>query len=172
MHPDALPFVSKPALQAARFCAIVAFPEMGVGVRAASEAIVEISYLPPGTPERAPANALAARAVRQLERYRGDPDAPFDLPLDTGGSAFQKRVWAALCAIPRGRTLRYGELARQLGSAARAVGQACGANRIPVVIPCHRVVAANGLGGFAHHTDGYLLEAKRWLLAHEGALAH
>ena len=68
--------------------------------------------------------------------------------------------------------MTYGELARQLGAGddhetSRAVGQACGDNRLPVVIPCHRVVAADGIGGFAHSTGGYLLEAKRWLLAHE-----
>lgn len=63
--------------------------------------------------------------------------------------------------------MTYGELARRLGGEARAVGQACGDNRLPVVIPCHRVVAANGIGGFAHSTGGYLLEAKRWLLLHE-----
>jgi methylated-DNA-[protein]-cysteine S-methyltransferase len=70
-------------------------------------------------------------------------------------------------AIPRGRTRTYGEFARELGGEARAVGQACGDNRLPIVIPCHRVVAADGIGGFAHATDGYLIEAKRWLLLHE-----
>jgi methylated-DNA-[protein]-cysteine S-methyltransferase len=70
-------------------------------------------------------------------------------------------------AIPRGRTRTYGELARELGGEARAVGQACGDNRLPIVIPCHRVVAADGIGGFAHATDGYPIEAKRWLLLHE-----
>ena len=110
---------------------------------------------------------------KQLERYREDPDARFDLPLLIEGTEFQRRLWAALCEIPRGRTLTYGALARQLGAEGhemtRAVGQACGDNRSPVVIPCHRVVAANGIGGFAHATDSYLLEAKRWLLMHEAA---
>jgi methylated-DNA-[protein]-cysteine S-methyltransferase len=69
--------------------------------------------------------------------------------------------------IPRGKTRTYGELAKALNGEARAVGQACGDNKLPVVIPCHRVVAADGIGGFAHATGGYLLEAKRWLLAHE-----
>ena len=83
------------------------------------------------------------------------------------GSEFQRRLWDALCEIPRGRTLTYGELAKRLAVDARAIGQACGDNRLPIVIPCHRVVAANGIGGFAHSTGGYLVEAKRWLLAHE-----
>jgi methylated-DNA-[protein]-cysteine S-methyltransferase len=74
-----------------------------------------------------------------------------------------------MCAIPRGRTLTYGEMARKLDGEARAVGQACGDNRLPIVIPCHRVVAADGVGGFSHSTGGYLLEAKRWLLMHESS---
>lgn len=78
-----------------------------------------------------------------------------------------------MCEIPRGRTLTYGELARKLDGdgfdVPRAVGQACGDNKLPIVIPCHRVVAASGIGGFGHATGGYLLEAKRWLLMHESS---
>ena len=110
--------------------------------------------------------ALAGTA-KYLERYREDPDAQFDLPLLVEGSPFQRRLWDALCTIPRGKTLTYGELAQRLGAEPRAIGQACGDNPLPIVIPCHRVVAAKGIGGFAHSTEGYLLEAKRWLLLHE-----
>jgi methylated-DNA-[protein]-cysteine S-methyltransferase len=151
--------------------AVIEFPVMKVGVKTRDARIVAIHYLPPTVPGEAPANELAERAVRQLERYRADPDTVFDLPLHIEGSQFQRRVWALMCAIPRGRTRTYGDLARELGAtdfaAARSVGQACGDNRLPIVIPCHRVVAANGIGGFAHATDGFLIEAKRWLLAHE-----
>jgi len=146
---------------------VVAFPKMKVAVATHGGRVAAIRYLPPDAALKAPANALAERAARQLERYREDPDARFDLPLAIEGSAFQKRVWEAMCAIARGRTRTYGELARELGGEARAVGQACGDNRLPIVIPCHRVVAADGVGGFAHATDGYLIEAKRWLLLHE-----
>jgi methylated-DNA-[protein]-cysteine S-methyltransferase len=118
-------------------------------------------------PDIAPKNPLAERAARQLEAYLENPDTEFDLPLLIVGTVFQRRLWEALCAIPRGKTLTYGELAQRLGAEPRAVGQACGDNRLPIVIPCHRVVAANGIGGFAHSTAGYLVEAKRWLLAHE-----
>jgi methylated-DNA-[protein]-cysteine S-methyltransferase len=83
------------------------------------------------------------------------------------GTPLQRAVWDAMCAIPRGKTRTYGDIARELGAEAREIGQACGDNRLPIVIPCHRVVAANGLGGFAHATSGYLIEVKRWLLAHE-----
>jgi len=151
------------------FDVIVEFPKMRVAVRTREDRVVEIRHLPPTVEAKPPANALAALAAGQLERYREDPDARFDLPLAIEGTPFQRRLWAALCEIPRGKTLTYGELATRLGAEPRAVGQACGDNRLPIVIPCHRVVAANGLGGFAHATSGYLLEAKRWLLMHEAA---
>jgi len=154
-----------------RWQAVLAFPKMKVAVATRGEQVCGIRYLPPAAETQDPENALAERAARQLERYRDDPDATFDLPLLIEGTEFQRRLWAALCAIPRGRTLTYGEMARKLGEtgheSARAVGQACGDNRLPIVIPCHRVVAANGIGGFSHTTDGYLIDAKRWLLMHE-----
>jgi len=146
---------------------VVAFPRMKVAVITRGERVAEIRYLRLAAAAQDPENALAERAARQLERYRQDPDAQFDLPLAIAGTPFQRSVWEAMRAIPRGRTRTYGELARELGGEARAVGQACGDNRLPIVIPCHRVVAADGIGGFAHATDGYLIEAKRWLLLHE-----
>jgi methylated-DNA-[protein]-cysteine S-methyltransferase len=149
------------------FDVVVEFPRMKVGVVTRNERVVEIHYLPPAHRDIAAGNALAARAAEQLERYREDPDARFDLPLAVEGTALQRAVWDAMCAIPRGRTRTYGELARELGADARAIGQACGDNRLPIVIPCHRVVAADGIGGFGHAKRGYLLEAKRWLLMHE-----
>ena len=146
---------------------VLAFPRMRVAVRTRDERVTDIEYLPPSAPLSSPRTSLGEKAARQLEAYLADPDAKFALPLLIEGTPFQKRLWAALCDIPRGKTLTYGALAKQLGGEARAVGQACGDNRLPIVIPCHRVVAANGIGGFAHATGGYLLEAKRWLLAHE-----
>jgi len=151
------------------FDVVVAFPRMKVAVKTREERICEICYLPPQTSLIDPKNPLAARAARQLERYLADPDAGFDLPLLIEGTPFQRRLWDALCGIPLGKTLTYGALAKRLDAEPRAVGQACGDNRLPIVIPCHRVVAADGIGGFAHSTGGYLVEAKRWLLAHERA---
>src|SRR6267378_2235698 len=147
--------------------AIVEFPKMKVAVRTREDRVAEICYLPPSVATRSPGNALAQRAAQQLERYRDNPNMQFDLPLLIEGTAFQRQLWDALREIPRGRTLTYGELAHRLGVDARAVGQACGDNRLPIVIPCHRVVAADGIGGFGHATGGYLLEVKRWLLMHE-----
>jgi len=149
------------------FDVVVAFPWMKVAVKTRDERVSEIRYLPSSVPAVEPKNPLAARAALQLERYLADPDSSFDLPLLIEGTPFQRRLWDALCEIPRGRTLTYGALAKRLEAEPRAVGQACGDNRLPIVIPCHRVVAADGLGGFGHSSDGFLLEAKRWLLMHE-----
>jgi methylated-DNA-[protein]-cysteine S-methyltransferase len=153
------------------FDVVVEFPKMKVAVKTRDERVVEISYLPLSAKSLAPQNALAARAAEQLERYRENPDTRFDLPVLVEGTPLQRAVWEAMCAIPRGKTRTYGDIARELEAAhfatPRAIGQACGDNRLPIVIPCHRVVAADGIGGFGHATGGYLLEAKRWLLMHE-----
>ena len=151
------------------FDVVVEFPRMKVGVATRGERVVEIRYLPLSAVSISAKNKLAEKAARQLERYRQDADAAFDLPVLIEGTPLQRGVWDAMCAIPRGRTRTYGEIARELGADARDVGQACGDNHLPLVIPCHRVVAADGIGGFAHATDGYLIEVKRWLLAHEAA---
>ena len=153
--------------------AVIEFPKMKVAVATRESRVAAISYLPLSAESKDPENELAERAVRQIERYRDDPDAKFDLPLLIEGTQFQRRVWEAMCAIPRGRTLTYGELARKLDGdgfdVPRAVGQACGDNKLPIVIPCHRVVGADGIGGFSHTTDGYLIDVKRWLLMHEAS---
>lgn len=145
----------------------VDFPRMKVAVKTRDDKVVEIRYLPLGSEKISPKNPLAKKAAEQLERYRDDPDTVFDLPLLVEGSPLQRGVWDAMRAIPRGRTRTYGELARELNADARAIGQCCGDNRLPIVIPCHRVVAADGIGGFSHTSEGYLIEVKRWLLAHE-----
>ncbi len=111
---------------------------------------------------------LPSPVEEQLRAYFQDGSASIDLPVDLRGTPFQLQVWEALRAVPAGTTVTYGELASKLGTSARAVGGACRANPCPIVIPCHRVVASNGLGGFAGDTSGRRLEAKRWLLRHEG----
>lgn len=127
-----------------------------------------IEFLPPGTPPLAPATPLAREAARQLEAYLADAAFVFDLPLRPAGTPFRQRVWQAMRRIAPGQARTYGELAAELGSAPRAVGQACGDNPIPVIIPCHRVLAKDGLGGFMHASGGGALSIKHWLLDHEG----
>jgi len=118
----------------------------------------------------APVTPLARRVCDLIDSYFSNPRTRFNLPLAAAGSAFQQRVWRAMRRIPAGRVKRYGELARTLRSAPRAVGGACRANPIPIVVPCHRVVSASGLGGFMGATGGRAMAIKRWLLRHEGHL--
>ena len=110
--------------------------------------------------------------IRQLRAYFAGELTTFDLPLVPEGTPFQLKVWERLCEIPYGETISYGELARRMGNpnAARAVGLANGANPIPIVIPCHRVIAKRGLGGFMGAVSGRELRVKEWLLAHEAAI--
>ncbi|UVW28174.1 methylated-DNA--[protein]-cysteine S-methyltransferase [Massilia sp. H6] len=155
------------------FNAIVPAQFGAIGIRTQDGRVRELVYLPPSYAEHAADNAVAAQAVEQVARYLHDPDFRFDLPLFEAGTDYQRRVWAAICAIPRGKVTTYGQLAKLISSAPRAVGQACGANWFPLVIPCHRVTASSGLGGFANQDDenGFHLSVKRWLLRHEGATA-
>ncbi|CAH1747366.1 Methylated-DNA--protein-cysteine methyltransferase [Thauera humireducens] len=157
-------------LRTQTFDAVIALPFGPFGIRTSGRAVSELVFLPPDTPLQPPATEIASAAAQALRDWIDDPGGAFPLPLMARGTAFQRRVWAEISAIPTGQTRRYGELAARLGSAARAVGQACGANPYPLVVPCHRVTSAAGLGGFANARDGWLLEVKRWLLRHEGAL--
>lgn len=159
---------------AALFSAIVAAPFGAIGIRTEAGAVRELVYLPPHFAAKPPTDALSERAAAQVERYFAEPDFRFDLPLADAGTAFQKKVWAAIAAIPRGEVLTYGAVARRIRSAPRAVGQACSANWFPLAIPCHRVTAAAGIGGFSGRDDaaGFHVGVKRWLLAHEGAAGY
>jgi len=115
-------------------------------------------------------NPLHKQIKQQLQAYFERPGSRLNLPLDMQGTPFQLKVWQALRAIPVSQTLSYGELADKLHTSARAVGNACRANPVPLIVPCHRVVAKNGIGGFSGATRGGPIARKRWLLQHEGAL--
>ncbi len=109
---------------------------------------------------------LLVEATRQLTSYFQHDLKAFDLPLRPSGGAFQQTVNAAMQAIPYGETREYGEIAEELGSMPQPVGNACGGNSIAIIIPCHRVVASSGLGGFSAPGG---VETKIALLRHEGA---
>jgi methylated-DNA-[protein]-cysteine S-methyltransferase len=160
-----------------RFDAVMRTPFGAVGVRTEAlgtedECVAEILYLPPGSREIAPKDRLARAACAQVERYLADPAYRFELPLKPVGTRYQRRVWEKIAEIPAGHVRSYGEVAKELRSGPRAVGQACGANFFPLATPCHRVVAAGGIGGFSRSDDGFHLAIKRWLLAHEGIAFH
>jgi len=109
------------------------------------------------------------KLTKQLQQYFKNPKTPFNVKSDERGTAFQQRVWHSLRDIPAGETRTYGQIAKQLNSSPRAVGNACRANPLPILTPCHRVVAANGAGGFAGARQGRLVNIKKWLLEHEAS---
>ena len=151
------------------YAAVLSAPTFSIGIECNADEITGIDYLEPQS-EVAPTTLLAQEVVRQLRAWLKDPRFDFGLPLAPAGTHFQRRVWSAVAAIPPGHTMSYGEVAAAIRSGPRAVGNACGANPYPIVVPCHRVVAANqGLGGFGRNNDGFLLDIKRWLLRHEHA---
>ena len=148
--------------------AVIATPIGMIGIRMAGEAVSELDYLPADAPERAPTDVATQAVVVQLQGYFHDPRIPVTVALLPEGTTFQQRVWKALRTIPAGTVLTYGELAARLGTAARAIGGACRSNPISILVPCHRVVARQGLGGYAGEVSGDPLNVKRWLLRHEG----
>ena len=153
--------------KAREYDAIVATPIGRVGIVVQDGALVDVNFLGKSVALRTARTDMARRACRQIRSYFSNSRHSFHLPLKLSGTAFQQRVWRALRRIPAGRTLSYGVLARKLDTSARAVGNACRANPVPIVVPCHRVVAGNGIGGFMGKRSGSPLGLKHWLLAHE-----
>ena len=119
----------------------------------------------------APRTAIAEQVVVQLDAYLDDPQRPFDLPLQMEGTEHQRRLWTALCHLSPGQTRTYGQLAKQLRSAAQAIGQACRRNPVPIVVPCHRILSQTGIGGYAGAIEGEKMRFKQALLAHEGIVS-
>lgn len=137
-------------------------------VEATTDIIIAVRWIEGGADDAVDGHGLLAEARRQLKAYFAGQLKVFDLPLAPAGSPFERDVWRLMCDIPYGDIMTYGEMAQAVGGVARAVGGACGANPIPVIIPCHRVLGAGnrmvGYSGRGH------VETKRWLLVHEGAL--
>jgi methylated-DNA-[protein]-cysteine S-methyltransferase len=140
-----------------------------LALEADHDAVTGVRWASPGERTRdKTANPILKEAARQLDRYFGRKLRRFDLPLAARGTDFQKRVWAMMRDIPYGETATYGGMAMVLASGARAIGMACGRNPIPIIVPCHRVLASGGKeGGFS---GGRGLPTKRQLLALEGVV--
>ncbi len=149
-----------------QYDAIVTAPFGAVGV-AIQGVQVAIELLPAQHETKVSQHKLTMQVAHQITAYFANAHNDFNLPLIYSGTPFQRRVWQAISAIPCGRVLTYTEIAQQIGSGARAVANACGANHLPLVIPCHRVVAKNGLGGFMRGSKQGA-KIKKWLLKHEG----
>ncbi len=153
--------------QARGYDAVIATPVGRLGIVLEEDALADVSFLGETVALQPPRTTAAKKVCRQLRSYFANPCFSFRLPLTLSGTAFQQRVWRELRRIPAGRTLSYGALARRLATSARAVGNACRANPVPIVVPCHRVVAANGAGGFMGRRSGNALRIKHRLLEHE-----
>lgn len=151
--------------------ALISTPFGAVAITAPNGRLaIELLAVPPSDSiqiAKLSSNPVVVNACQQIVAYLQQPIAKFDLSLTQQGTIFQQRVWGAISAIPLGKTRTYSEIAKQIGSGPRAVANACGANNLPLVVPCHRVVAKHGIGGFMQgKKDGLLI--KQWLLRHEG----
>lgn len=138
-----------------------------LGLVTEEDKLASITFLPLNFATRSPKTSLAKDCVAQLRAYLTDPHFSFDLPLKLAATPHRLKVWNSLRRIPMATTRTYGEVAKEIRSSPRAVGQACGANPFPIIIPCHRVLAAGGIGGFMHSVKGGPLSIKGWLLKHE-----
>ena len=148
-------------------CAVILAPFGAIRLRVADGALVAMELSARALKPRADRDPLVREVSAQLRAYFKSAAHRFDLPLDARGTDYQQRVWRALRRIRRGAPVSYGELARRLHSSPRAIGGACRANPIALIVPCHRVVAGHGTGGFMGASAGRAIAIKRWLLEHE-----
>lgn len=148
------------------YTAVIPAPFGSVGIKVEDDFLVGLHLLSEPVAEKHPQRAFDQDVVNQIRQYLANPKATLNIPYAVRGTPYQRRVWKAIAAIPSGQTLTYGELAAKVGSGARAVANVCGANQVPLLIPCHRVVAKGGLGGFMQGKKNGLL-VKQWLLNHE-----
>jgi methylated-DNA-[protein]-cysteine S-methyltransferase len=161
-------------LSSVSYCVIAApFGRLGIQTELvdASLMLSKIDYLAPDVSLLSPQNQLAKEVARQCKTYFRNPQFQFDLPLKPTGTIHQQKVWNQIREIPAGMSRTYGEIAKDIQSGSRAVGTACGANPYPLITPCHRVVSAQGIGGFMkENSPGLYRQIKVWLLQHEGVL--
>ena len=146
---------------------VVPAPFGAIAVHCEASAIVALDLLGRPAPATPAGCGFAARVMAQIQGYLRNGRLSLTLPVRFRGTAFQRRVWERLRQLPPGGVCTYGMLAKELRTSARAIGGACRANPVPLVIPCHRVVAAGGLGGFSGFREGRMLAIKGWLLEHE-----
>jgi len=150
------------------FAAVIDSPVGRLGIQMQGKAVSRLEFLS-GRHRLIEADTEQAReVVCSLRAYFDSPRQTLEVAVQLSGTPFQHRVWRELRSIKPGKTMSYGDLAACLRSGARAVGNACRRNPVPIMVPCHRIVAGNGLGGFAGDKHGRLVSIKRWLLEHEG----
>jgi len=138
-----------------------------IGIQCTAKHILAIRFLAATSPDTIPTLPFAKEICQQLTLYFQNPQHTFQMPLHLTGTILQQRIWQFLMGIPSGATMTYGEVATELGTHPRVIGQACRANPILIIVPCHRVLAVQGLGGYCGVTKGEGLARKRYLLQHE-----
>ena len=155
------------ALRKENYDAIIGAPFGKLGIKVDGRRLLAIDFLDRRVSGKLPESGFAITVCQELENYFNDHCHRFSLPLASGGTPFQQRVWQALQQIPAGRVQNYGDLARRLKTSARAVGGACRDNPIPIVVPCHRIISKQGIGGYMGQVSGDRIRMKQWLIAHE-----
>ncbi len=150
--------------------AFIETPFGSVGIQTSQGCLLAVKLFPSMGIQKSPQDDFTRMVLNQIQGYLINPNNKIDLNLNMIGTNFQKNVWTRIAEIPVGQTQSYSDLAISLGSGPRAVANACGANNFPLVIPCHRVVAKAGLGGFMQNAEGGMV-IKRWLIDHEKANA-
>lgn len=150
------------------YSAIIKSPIGALGFNIIADKLINLDFLPNERIQLIkPQTPFAKEIVKQLNHYFKDSTFKFDLPITLQGTEFQIRVWQTMQELLPGQTVSYGILARLLETGARAIGNACRRNPIPIIVPCHRIVGANGMGGFNGSCQGQPLSIKAWLLQHE-----
>lgn len=146
---------------------VIASPLGKLGLTITNNKLAKIQFLPSNTRLLAAQNSIARQITTKIKKYFCNPKLQFKLPIQIKGTPLQQKIWQILQKIPCGKTVTYGELAQKIGTSPRVIGNACRRNPIPIVIPCHRVVAAKGFGGYCGKTCNDFLKIKKWLLMHE-----
>jgi methylated-DNA-[protein]-cysteine S-methyltransferase len=143
--------------------AIIQTPVGKLGISTLGQLLSRLDFLMDDRELIAPSEKIIEDIVSQLNQYFLHPSFAFNLPYQLQGTPFQNKVWQTLSKLPIQKTISYGALAKRLNTGARAIGNACRANPLPILIPCHRVIAQGNLGGY----KGKEIAIKKWLLNHE-----
>lgn len=152
------------------FSRIISSPVGSLGIKIEKNTLTGLSFLLNEKVSSSSSDAFVKNIQEELACYFENPNYRFQIPLAYQGTPFQEKVWRALQAIPCGKTFSYGVLAEKLKTSPRAIGNACRTNPIALIIPCHRIVSKDRLGGFCGNIQGDFLKVKSWLLRHEKVL--
>lgn len=150
---------------------IVDSPIGKLGVKTSNQQVTGVDFLTKTTPLFHATDKFTTLITNQFHQYFSSKKFEFSLPYTLNGSEFQQQVLKAVATLPYGATFTYSELAAHLNTHPRAIGNACRRNPLPVIIPCHRIIAKGGNGGYAGQMSGELMAIKLWMINHEAKLA-